>query len=224
MAYAMLANLPPIYGLYTCIVPVIIYSLLQTGVHVHIGPFALVSMMIGSALSFINPDEDLSGYIGATTTLSFICGLIHLLLGICHGGVVTRIMSETLVTAFTTASAFNIGGSQLKHLWGVSCSENVFVKIVYALFFTDLTSQFNWWAFLLGGSATVLLYIMKQLNKKYLPKKPLPVELFLLIVVILVMWLFDLKNRWQLKYLGDYDIVRGEYDEYEYEHNITMEL
>lgn len=205
----MLANLPPIYGLYTCIVPVLLFALLQTGTHVHIGPFALVSMMIGSALSYINPDEDLDGYIGAVTTLSFVCGLVHLLLGICHGGVVTRVMSETLITAFTTASAFNIGGSQLKHLWGVSCGENVFVKIIRALFFTDLSSKFNWWAFLLGACATIILYMMKQMNKKYLPKTPLPVELFLLIIVILAMWIFDLKNRWNLKSLGDYEIVRG---------------
>lgn len=180
MAYAMLANLPPIYGLYCCIVPVFMYGLLGTSSQVHIGPFALVSMMVSSTLSFIDPEEDADGYIGAVTTLCLVCGVIHLVLGLCYGGVVTRLLSETIVTAFTTASAFNIGGSQLKHLWGVSCSDQVFLKIVRSLFFTDLRNQFNWWAFLMGGCATIVLYLMKVLNKKYLPKKPLPVEVSVL--------------------------------------------
>ena len=133
MAYAMLAELPPIYGLYACIVPVFVYGILGTSRHVHIGPFALVSMMVASTLSYINPTTDLPNYIKAMTTL-----------------------------------------------WGVSCKESVFLNIVIKLFFTDLRNQFNWWAFLIGTSATVILYAMKKLNKKYLPKKPLPVEVVLL--------------------------------------------
>ena len=176
MAYAMLANLPPIYGLYGCIVPVFMYGLLGTSSQVHIGPFALISMMVSSALSFVNAEESPDEYMKAVTTVCLECGVLHLLLGLCHGGVITRLLSETIVTAFTTASAFNIGGSQLKHLFGVSCSDQVFLKIVRRLFFTDLVHSFNWWAFLMGVCATAVLYAMKRLNKHYLPKKPLPVE------------------------------------------------
>ena len=176
MAYAMLANLPPIYGLYGCIVPVFMYGLLGTSNQVHIGPFALISMMVSSALSFVNAEESPDEYMKAVTTVCLECGILHLLLGLCHGGVITRLLSETIVTAFTTASAFNIGGSQLKHLFGVSCSDQVFLKIVRRLFFTDLVHSFNWWAFLMGVCATAVLYAMKRLNKHYLPKKPLPVE------------------------------------------------
>lgn len=179
MAYAMLANLPPIYGLYGCIVPVLAYCVLGTSKHVHIGPFALVSMMVASACSFMD-SKDIDAYVGTVTTLSFLCGIIYILLGICRGGVITRLLSETVVTAFTASSAFNIGGSQLKHLWGVSMNESVFLKIVKKLFFTDLRNSFNWWAFLIGTTATIILYSMKTLNKKYLPKKPLPVEVYLL--------------------------------------------
>ena len=64
----------------------------------------------------------------------------------------------------------------MKHYWGVSCDADVFLEIIRTLFFTETRNTFNWWAFLLGGSATVLLYLMKWANKKWLPKKPLPVE------------------------------------------------
>ena len=65
MAYAMLANLPPIYGLYGCIVPVFMYGLLGTSSQVHIGPFALISMMVSSALSFVNAEESPDEYMKA---------------------------------------------------------------------------------------------------------------------------------------------------------------
>ena len=151
----MLANLPPIYGLYGCITPVFMYGLFGTSSHVHIGPFALVSMMVSSTLSFINADTNQEDYLYAVSTLSLICGILFVILGVCRCGVVTRLLSETIVTAFTTASAFNIGGSQLKHYWGVSCDADVFLEIIRTLFFTETRNAFNWWAFLLGGSATV---------------------------------------------------------------------
>lgn len=50
------------------------YGLLGTSSQVHIGPFALVSMMVSSSLSYINPDENFDDYLGAVTTLCFICG------------------------------------------------------------------------------------------------------------------------------------------------------
>ena len=67
--------------------------------------------------------------------------------------------------------------AELPPIYGLyACILNIVIK----LFFTDLRNQFNWWAFLIGTSATVILYAMKKLNKKYLPKKPLPVEVVLL--------------------------------------------
>lgn len=179
----MLANLPPIYGLYGCIVPVLTYCVLGTSRHVHIGPFALVSMMVASALSFMDSSNK-EAYLGAVTTLSLLCGIIYIVLGICHGGIVTRLLSETIVTAFTASSAFNIGGSQLKHLWAVPCKKSVFLQIVLDLFFTEKRTTFNWWAFLIGGTAIIILYSMKLLNKKYVPKTPLPVEVTSLIRII----------------------------------------
>lgn len=55
----------------------------------------------------------------------------------------------------------------------------------------------------------LLLYAMKQLNTHYLPSHPLPVELFLIVLSIILMWAFDLHNRWHLHYMGDYPLVNG---------------
>lgn len=134
-------------------------------------------MMVSSALSFVNAEESPDEYMKAVTTVCLECGILHLLLGLCHGGVITRLLSETIVTAFTTASAFNIGGSQLKHLFGVSCSDQVFLKIVRRLFFTDLVHSFNWWAFLMGVCATAVLIRHEATQQTLSPQEArLPVE------------------------------------------------
>ena len=90
-------------------------------------------MMCGSALSFLDP-HDQSNYIGAMMTLSFFSGATLLLLGLLRLGFVTAILSDTVITSFTAASAFNIAASQLKHLWGVSTNKDSLLAILIDLF------------------------------------------------------------------------------------------
>ena len=144
MAYAMLADLPPQYGLYCCLVPAIVYCFLGTCGQINIGPCAIskpfshqliaVSMMSRDAVNFIDPRVDLNGYIGAMMTLSFVCGSFLLLLGVLRLGFVSSILSETVVTAFTAASAFNIAASQLCHFWGVSTNKETLIGVLLDLF------------------------------------------------------------------------------------------
>lgn len=137
-------------------------------------------MMCGSALSFLNPDTDLNDYVGAMMTLSFFSGSILLLLGLLRMGFVAFILSQTVITSFTAASAFNIAASQLKHLWGVSTNKDSFIMILFDIFSPNSIKQFNWYATIVGVSCMILLYLMKLANSKYLAKYPLPVEVMIL--------------------------------------------
>ena len=140
----MLAGLPPQYGLYCCLVPAIVYCFLGTCGQINIGPCAIsrshsfqltaVSMMSRDAVNFIDPRVDLNGYIGAMMTLSFVCGSFLLLLGVFRMGFISSILSETVVTAFTAASAFNIAASQLCHFWGVSTNKETLIGVLLDLF------------------------------------------------------------------------------------------
>ena len=71
MAYAMLAELPPIYGLYSSLLPLPIYAAMCTSKHMTIGPFALVSLLVADSVSeVVSPDDE--GYIGAVMLLSLM--------------------------------------------------------------------------------------------------------------------------------------------------------
>ena len=136
----------------------------------------VVSMMCGSALSFLNPDTDLDDYVGAMMTLSLFSGTILLILGLLRMGFVASILSQTVITSFTAASAFNIAASQLKHFWGVSTNKDSLFMILLDIFSPDSIKHFNWYATIVGVSCMLLLYLMKLANTKYLSKYPLPVE------------------------------------------------
>ena len=90
--------------------------------------------MCASALSFLDNEADPEDYLGAMLTMSFCGGSILLLLGVLRMGWITSILSETVITSFTAASAINIGASQLKHFWGVSCNKDSFLHIVMDIF------------------------------------------------------------------------------------------
>lgn len=132
--------------------------------------------MCGSALSFLNPDTDLDDYVGAMMTLSLFSGSILLLLGLLRMGFVAAILSNTVITAFTAASAFNIAASQLKHFWGVSTNKDALVSILLDIFSPASVKNFNWYATIVGVACMILLYLMKWANSKFLAKLPLPVE------------------------------------------------
>ncbi|KAK8790057.1 hypothetical protein WA158_006837 [Blastocystis sp. Blastoise] len=210
MAYAMLANLTPIYGLYCCITPVIMYGIFSTSKSTSIGPFALVCMLIASTVTpIVNPEENMDEYITTVLCLAFMVGILLTLLGILHLGVITSLLSETVITAFTACSAFNIGGSQLKHYFGATITKDTIVGILFELFSAENIARYNWCQFILGITATILLWCMKEANKKWCPKVPIPTELFLVIIYIAISWGFDLKGNYNIKYLGDYDIPTG---------------
>lgn len=146
--------------------------------------------MCKTTLSFVNIDEvGLDVFVSYMVALSLFSGLFMILLSVFQLGKVTWLLSETLVTAFTAASAFNIGGSQLKHYFGVSMSANTFVEVIRQLFSLEMMKKYNWYSVVFGVVATILLYSMKKANKKWLSSVTLPVEvreLFMFFVYVYV--------------------------------------
>lgn len=132
--------------------------------------------MCGSALSFLDPEKDLNEYVLTMMTTSAISGIFLLTLGVFRLGFVTNILSETVITAFTTGSAFNIAASQLKNFWGVSTNKDSLLAIFFDIFNAKAIAAYNWYAFLVGIGSMLLLYALKQLNSRVFPRVPLPME------------------------------------------------
>uniref|UniRef100_A0A8C2XSR0 Solute carrier family 26 member 6, like 2 n=1 Tax=Cyclopterus lumpus TaxID=8103 RepID=A0A8C2XSR0_CYCLU len=137
MAYALLASLRPVFGLYTSLYPVLVYFIFGTSRHISIGTFAVISIMIGSVTERLGPDTDfmVNGTNGTGSvdldardgfrvqiacSLTVLTGIFQILLGVVRFGFVVTYLSEPLVRGYTTASACHVCVSQLKYLFGVT--------------------------------------------------------------------------------------------------------
>ena len=81
MAYGMLAGLPPIYGLYASLVPMILYALFGTSRHLVIGPAAMVSLLVAAGVSEL-AEPNSAEFIRLAITLAFAVGIVQLLMGL----------------------------------------------------------------------------------------------------------------------------------------------
>jgi len=119
MAYALLAGLPPVVGLYAATVPMILYAVLGTSRQLAVGPVAIVSLLVATALAPI-VEQGTVGYVAAAALLALMVGVLHLLLAVFRLGFIVNFMSHGVLVGFTAAAAMIIGLSQLKHVLGVS--------------------------------------------------------------------------------------------------------
>ncbi|KAF9974314.1 hypothetical protein BGZ73_002270 [Actinomortierella ambigua] len=149
VAYALLASLPPVYGLYTSLVPALVYTIFGTSRHMSPGTFAITSLLLGqsvhkiladqgvaeegsmpahrdaasspSMLSFLGPEEYQQRYLTLCLMMTFMIGIMQVVLGFARlGRWISRSLVPTpLVSGFNTASAFHIGTHQIKHLLGM---------------------------------------------------------------------------------------------------------
>lgn len=118
MAYAMLAGLPPVVGLYASTIPLIVYALFGSSRQLAVGPVAIVSLLTLTGVSALA--EPGSGeFVALAALLALMVGVIQFGLGLLRVGFVVNFLSHAVVSGFTSAAAIVIGLSQLKHLLGV---------------------------------------------------------------------------------------------------------
>uniref|UniRef100_A0A6Q2YXQ5 STAS domain-containing protein n=1 Tax=Esox lucius TaxID=8010 RepID=A0A6Q2YXQ5_ESOLU len=138
MAYALLASLPPVFGLYTSFYPALVYFFFGTSRHISIGTFAVLSIMVGSVTERLAPDNDFLIMINGTNSTevdiasrdsyrvqvaaatSILAGMIQVVLGLVRFGFVGTYLSEPLVRAYTTAAAAHAVLAVVAQLFGVS--------------------------------------------------------------------------------------------------------
>ncbi len=182
MAYAMLAGLPPVIGLYASTIPIIIYALFGSSRQLAVGPVAMVSLLVLTGVSALaEPGSD--QYISLVFLLALMVGVIQLLMGVLRLGFVVNFLSHAVISGFTSAAAIIIGLSQLKHLLGVKLESgkeivNLIIEVIQKI------TLINPATFAIGmGSILVLIAI-----KKRIPKVPGP----LVVVVISTLIVFGL--------------------------------
>ena len=184
MAYAMIAGLPPVFGLYAALIPQVIYGILGTSRQLSVGPVAMDSLLVAAGLGALS----LSGieeYIGMAIFLALFMGSIQFLLGIVRMGFLVNFLSKPVISGFTSAAALIIGLSQLKHLLGTQIERsNQIHTLLYNAFKT--IDQTQWIALVLGLTAIVIIKGLKRIHKR------IPGALIVTLLGIVVTYLFRL--------------------------------
>ncbi len=174
MAYAMLAGVSPVYGLYASLVPLLVYSLMGTSRHLAVGVVAIDSLIVAAGVAAMAPGSPAEA-LSLTLLLALMVGVIQIVMGLLRFGFVVNLLSRPVTTGFTSAAALIIGMSQLKHLLGVDLerSLNIFTLLLQA---GEKIAQLHMPSFLIGAAGIVLLVLMR----KRFPRIPGP----LLVVVL----------------------------------------
>ena len=166
VAFAMIAGLPPIYGLYTAMVSPVIAALFGSSKHLVSGPNTPLSLIVFSGISkFAEPTTD--AFIQLTLIMTFIAGTIQLLMGLVRFGSLVSFVSHTVIVGFTAGAAMLIMTSQMKNFLGIQVPANASFMDTYLVVFQNF-SQTNWYV----AAVAVGTLLIAILSKKIAPKLP----------------------------------------------------
>lgn len=227
LAYAMLAAVPPVYGLYSSFYPVLLYTFFGTSRHISIGTFAVISLMIGGVAVREAPDSmffmlpangsNMSAILDVeardarrvqvAVMLTTMVGIIQIVLGLLRFGFVAIYLTEPLVRGFTTAAAVHVVVSQLKYLLGVKTQRfSGPLSAIYSVkaVLSDITST-NITTLILGLVCLVFLYVIKDLNERFKKKLPIPIpgEIIVVIVSTGVSFGLSLSDNYKVDVVGN---------------------
>ncbi len=166
VAFAMIAGLPPVYGLYTAMVPAIIAGLFGSSRHLISGPTTAISIVVFAAVSkFAEPGS--AKFVQLALTLTFLAGVYQLVLGLARMGALVNFISHSVVVGFTAGAAVLIATSQLKHYFGMHIpSGESFIHT-----WRDLIAQLPETNLYVAGIATLTLVILIVLMR-FKPRWP----------------------------------------------------
>ena len=186
MAYALIAGLPPIYGLYAALTPQIVYAILGTSRQLAVGPVAIDSLIVASGLGIISissPEQ----YILMAISLAFIVGSFQIIMALFRFSFITNFLSKPIINGFVSALAIIIGFGQLKYLLGISLSQTSLIQNILIDIYNNI-NQINLPTLYLGLSSILIILFVK----KYKPK--FPIYFIILILGTFISYIFNLNK------------------------------
>ena len=126
MAYAMLAGLPPVYGLYAAAVTPLIGALWGSLRQLATGPIAIMSLLVLTTLTPM-AEPGSKEFVELAFLLAFMVGVLYIAIGVFRMGLVMSFISHSAVKGFTAAAALIIIATQLPHFLGLSVSRHEYV-------------------------------------------------------------------------------------------------
>ncbi|WP_431026337.1 SulP family inorganic anion transporter [Halomonas sp. H5] len=174
LAYAILAGLPAVVGLYASILPLLAYTLLGTSRTLAVGPVAIVALMTGAALAGVAAPGT-PEYLQAALVLSLLSGLMLVAMGLARLGFLANFLSHPVISGFLSASGLLIAAGQAGHLLGIEGGGYTLVAQLLTL--AGNLGQVHWPTLALGGGSLAFLVAVRRHGKATLGRLGLPANL-----------------------------------------------
>ncbi|XP_018576246.1 solute carrier family 26 member 10 isoform X4 [Anoplophora glabripennis] len=228
MAYALLGNVPPVVGIYMAFFPVLVYLFFGTSRHNSMGTFAVACLMTGKAvLEYSDPyyfqtesnsnitvdsitEVTIIKYspIEVATAVTITVAIFQLAMYILQLGAVSALLSETLVSGFTTGAAIHVLSSQIKDLLGLKIPRfKGYFTVFYTLkAVTSEISNFNFAALTISAITIIVTTLNNELLKPIVAKKssfPVPIELIAVILGTLISRYCQLPELYNITTVGE---------------------
>lgn len=190
MAYAQLAGLPVVYGLYAAFIPVIVAALWGSLRQLHTGPTAMLALMSAAALlPHATPGSD--DFIQLSIMLALLVGVLRLVLGLFRLGLIVNFLSHPVIIGFTNAAALIIGLSQLNKLINVPMPRTeVFLADLWVV--VQQLGSTHWPTLLFGLTAFAVIFGLQKKSPR------LPAILIAILVTTPVSWLIGFERSAQV--------------------------
>jgi sulfate permease, SulP family len=187
MAYALIAGVDPKFGLYSVIVVTAIASLFGSSSHLINGPTSAISLLVFSALAFLDPENRTDLY-EALFVLAVLVGAIQIVIAVFKLGDLTRYVSESVIIGFMAGASFLLAIGQIGNALGLRDKGTGDMQVLHRLWLTLFHGDLvNYKALFISGLAVVLAVVLRKLVTRF--RLPLVDMLLVLVITGLIAYL-----------------------------------
>ena len=196
MAYATLAGLPPVAGLWAALVPMAVYAIVGSSSQLSVGPESTTALMTAAALAPL-AIGDPTRYAALAAALAILVGIVCLLAALCRLGFLAEMLSRPVLIGYMTGVAVLMIGSQLGKVTGIDVDGDQFVPQITS--FAAHIGETNWPT--LAMSVSVLALLLSALALfRFFPSSP--GALVAVLAATAAVWLLDLQ-RYGITVIGE---------------------
>jgi high affinity sulfate transporter 1 len=186
MAYATIAGLPVEVGLYTALVPMMVYAILGTSRVLSVSVTSTISILTATTLIRVVSSDDPAAYLTAATTLAVLVGVFLILAGVLRLGIIANLISQPVLTGFKAGIGVVILVDQIPKILGISIDRTPFLQKILSIL--QNLDMIHWVTFGVGLVTLAILIFLPRLTRR------VPAPLVAVLFGILASWLFNLES------------------------------
>ena len=167
MAYAYLAGLAPIYGLYAAVLPPLTYALLGNSRQLHVGPVSMVSLITATCVAKIDTADDPVNKAAIATLLAVLAGILQVLMGTFKLGTLVNFATAPIISGFTAGASVVVIVSQMQHIFGISVENGITTIHTFINTLSTVAGGVNIPSLILGIVFLISLWAAKALSQRH---------------------------------------------------------